>query len=524
MELLKRVYHAVTNKEMVWFDNKMGSEDTVQSAQPDEQGPHGAGGLMAKFARYAVISLNPHLFRLTPPNCSETDDVRAASSLASGNVLQSLPTCLVCFLLAFSRSWSLTLVILSAVPLLMLIQASSQAFAGPLLNVERTQASTAATLIDRAVSAIATVKAFNAVPYELASLNNILDRIRAATKRLNTVWGFSSCRAQFVMMSMFFQGFWFGGKLIRDGKITAGDVMSVFWACLIATSNLQMCIPQFIVLTKGKFAAASLFSLLDADSPCHSPPTPTKRSSLTILSPRKSRRSLTLRKIIPTRCTGEFSMHNVTFAYPSRPTIPVVKNVSLYLPAYETTFIVGGSGSGKSTLAQLLLRMYEPQDGTIQLDVQDMSYLDEAWTRQHVAGVSQSCILFDMSVHDNVAMGLSGPGSGRRPEDATREEVVAACRMALLHDFIRDLPDGYDTKLGNGGANLSGGQKQRLAIARARLRDPTILILGNSFFCLFIYLFWLMGGYQMKRRQHWMRRLAFWSLKLSRDGAQTKRL
>jgi ATP-binding cassette subfamily B (MDR/TAP) protein 1 len=153
--------------------------------------------------------------------------------------------------------------------------------------------------------------------------------------------------------------------------------------------------------------------------------------------------------------------------------------VTIYIPASETTFIVGGSGSGKSTIAQLLLRMYDVQRGTISLDDQDVEYLDTNWTRQHIGVVSQGAILFDMTVHDNVAMGLAGPGSKRRPQDATRSEVIEACRTALLHRFIEDLPDGYETQLGNGGANLSGGQRQRLAIARAILRDPTVLILGK---------------------------------------------
>jgi ATP-binding cassette, subfamily B (MDR/TAP), member 1 len=403
-----------------------------------------------------------------------------ASSLTFGMLVQYATTCLVCLALALSRSWSLTLVILSAVPLLMAIQAFSQAFAGPLLAAERAQIATAGTLVDRAVVAIATVKAFNAVPHELSALNPILDSIRGAARKLNAAWGFTSCLSQFVMMTMFVQGFWFGAKLVRDGKISAGDVMSVFWACLIATSNMQMCIPQLITLTKGKFAAVSLLGLIDGTHLASPSPTITNQSSVTILSPHKHRRPMYLRKIVPPRCTGEFTLHNVTFAYPSRPTVPVLTHVSIYLPANETTFIVGGSGSGKSTLAQLLLRMYNPQDGTIQLDDQDVAYLDEAWMRQHVAGISQNCILFDMSVHDNVALGLANSVTGRRPEDATRKEVIEACRMALLHDFVRDLPDGYDTKLGNGGANLSGGQKQRLAIARARLRNPTVLILGMS--------------------------------------------
>jgi ABC-type multidrug transport system fused ATPase/permease subunit len=304
-------------------------------------------------------------------------------------------------------------------------------------------------------------------------------------------------------------GFWFGSHLVKDGKIGPGDVMAVFWACLIATNNLQMCIPQFIVLAKGKFAMVSLLTLVDNDDDGFDDPSSSSRSL-------RKRTNRSLRKIRPARCAGEFALHNISFAYPSRPTVPVLQDVSLFLPAYETTFIVGSSGSGKSTIAHLLLGLYAPQAGAIQLDDQDVRYIDDAWRRAHVAGVEQGCILFDMSVFDNVALGAAG---GRH---VTREEVKQACISALMHEFVRDLPEGYDTMLGTNGASLSGGQKQRLAIARARLRDPTVLILG-PFFRFFITSFLcLREDVQTKQPLPWTRRPASSSSRRSSAGAKTR--
>ena len=315
------------------------------------------------------------------------------------------------------------------------------------------------------------------------------------------------------MMAMFVQGFWFGAKLVREGKIGAGDVMAVFWACLIAASNLQMCIPQFIVLTKGKFAIASLLGLVTEPS--------TPSPSVSIL-PRFSRKIHPLRKIIPSKCSGELALNNVSFAYPSRPTLTVLKDVSLFIPANETTFIVGSSGSGKSTIAQLLMRMYDPQDGVVTLDERDMRFLDEEWMKGHVAGVGQQgasgvVILDGKTLFENVAI-----GARLEEGQVRRESVEEACRAALMHEFIRDLPHGYETILGGGvGVGLSGGQKQRLSMARAKLRNPTVLILGK-FFSFFKILHSTDLFKQMKQHQLWMLLLVSLYSKHSNDGECTR--
>lgn len=428
---------------------------------------------MAKFARY-VSGLARARLRLTHVN-RETDEVRAATSLACGLFIQYLTTTIVCLALGFSRSWALTLVILSAVPVLTFIQGLSQALATPRLNAEREHTAVSATLVDRVIAAISTVKAFNAQRHEALTLGLVLDKVQQSANACMRVWGVTASLSHFSMMAMFVQGFWFGAKLVRAGTISPGDVMAVFWACLIATSNLQMCIPQLIVITKGKLSMVALLTLVQSSAQL-----PLGYSASTLYTSTKTgKRTTELRKIMPDTCMGGLELCDVTFAYPSRPTMPVLREVSIFLPAKETTFIVGASGSGKSTIAHLLLRLYDLRDGMIKLDEQDLAYLDEHWAREHIAAVSQTCILFDMTVHENVAMGLASPWSRRKPQDVTREDVERVCRAALMHDFINDLPDGYDTKLGNGGANLSGGQKQRIAIARALLRDPTILILGT---------------------------------------------
>ncbi|KAG8836175.1 hypothetical protein FRC17_009518 [Serendipita sp. 399] len=466
MYLRRHVYHAVSSRHMEWFD-----KNSDENASSDAVG---AGGLMSQFA-------------------SSTEDVRMATALNMGMMIQHSCTILASVIIAFQRSALLSVVILSTIPVVVIAQALTLQFSYQFYSLERSRLNSVSTTVDRVFNAIATVKAFNAQGFESARTTFGLDLVRAAAMRYIVLWSASNGFSSFVLFSMFVQGFWFGAKLVRDGKLTAGDVLAVFWACLIAASTLQSLMPCLAVFQRGKASMVTLMTLVNPPPKPAAPGVPPSTQHMSLQPIARTPKSAfftattptflkpnQLRRIRPPTCHGEFNLSNVTFAYPSRPTVPVLTDVTFFLPAGETTFIVGGSGSGKSTIAQLLLRLYEPQQGSIELDNQSFSFLDEKWTRAHVAAVTQGHILFDGTIHENVAMGVAGGTSGRKPKDVTREEVVAACRVALMHDFIRDLPDGYDTKLGNGGAALSGGQKQRLSIARAYMRNPDVLILDEA--------------------------------------------
>lgn len=427
--------------------------------------------------------------------------MRIACGSEMGHAVQQLSIFLGCSILALFKSYSLALVTLSAIPLALLIQIATQVVANPLFAEERRALEDSSTTVERTTNAIATVKAFNAQTIESEKFARGVLRAKKTYVKQAIVWSVNNGVTNLLLQIMFVAGFWFGSKLTRSGKVTAAEVMTVFWACLLGSTSLQGVVPHLVQISQGKASMASLIGLIRAPAmeKQRVVPIPDSGRSFGVdtdgdyspspFSPlnRPAESSgghaplaaTGAEAVIPAKAYGEFSLRNVTFAYPARPETLALDNVSIFLPAGETTFIVGASGSGKSTIAQLLLRLYQPDGGEIQMDDQPLQDIDLAFTREHISAVQQGCIMFDMTLHDNVAMGLAGLPD-RKPQDATREQVVEACKMAMLDDFIQSLPEGYETRLGTKGASLSGGQRQRLAIARARLRDPTILVLGES--------------------------------------------
>jgi len=353
--------------------------------------------------------------------------------------------------------------ILSAIPVFLVIQSVSQYCATPHIEAEREQIAISATLVERALTSISTVKAFNAELYEKSRSEASFKRLEKTASRLVRVWGFASGLSQFVTMGMFVQAFWFGATLIRSQKATVGDVGAVLWACLLSTTHLNLCIPDFITLTTGQLSMASLLSTAAAY-------TDSSRSGAGFSTARPGP--------APPRCEGELSVQEVSFFYPSNPTHHTLNSVSLFLPAHERTFIVGRSGSGKSTLSQLLLGMHQPSSGSVRLDGHDIHFLDRTFLRSKVMGIGQrggeGCLILEgQSITANVLMGAEDDGLGT-------VEVQKACQAALVHEFVKDLPGGYDTVLGGaGGVALSGGQLQRLEIARAVLRNPDVLVLDE---------------------------------------------
>ncbi|VDL79383.1 unnamed protein product [Nippostrongylus brasiliensis] len=229
-----------------------------------------------------------------------------------------------------------------------------------------------------------------------------------------------------------------GGWLVVIGSLTPINVLRVIFPCSFAASGLGYAAAYFPEYVKATFAAGLIFNMLKEEPLIDGMTTSGKKPSI----------------------AGAIVLKNI---YP-----PI-----LQVNPGETLALVGPSGCGKSTVISLLERMYDPMEGVVAVDGNDLREVNPSHLRSHMALVSQEPILFDISIRDNIVYGLPS-GS------VSDEEIHDAARRANIHKFITELPDGYNTRAGEGGTQLSGGQKQRIAIARALIRNPNILLLDEA--------------------------------------------
>lgn len=384
---------------------------------------------------------------------SDTTVLQSVIGTGLSMAIRSTVTFIGALVLMLFTSIQLTLLVLLAVPVVLLPIKLLGKKVRHYAQDSQDKVAQMSAHIDQSVHEIHTVQSYNR---EAADRDHLFAKVEevmvAAESRIHFRALLVICIMAISIGAIVFVA-WIGANDVIRGDLSVGSFTAFIFYAVMAGGAVATISEVIGEIQKAIGASARIRELLNT-LPNQ---TKTRLSTSTVLSTAQSGTPITF--------------DQVSFAYPSALNHPVLQEIELTIHAGQKVAVVGPSGAGKSTLFQLLLDFYQPQQGTIQLWEQPMQHVSSEWIREQFALVPQDAVIFASSVVDNIAFGRT---------DASLSDVIEAAQLAQAHEFISQLPQGYDTQLGERGVKLSGGQKQRIAIARAILANRPILLLDEA--------------------------------------------